>query len=132
MYKFDFKSETDFLITNISVYRSMDQYVFTKIEDVGVGKIFDHDIDRDGKCKFVRCYQKISAECICIGFWLESEADRVTPYEVSLQLNRSTTGFGYACKIYLYICIKTRKNQELSSRNHEMSRVLAVCGVFDR
>ena len=91
MYKFDFKSETDFLITNISVYRSMDQYVFTKIEDVGVGKIFDHDIDRDGKCKFVRCYQKISAECICIGFWLESEADRVTPYEA---LIRRTTSFG--------------------------------------
>ena len=49
MYKFDFKSETDFLITNISVYRSMDQYVFTNIEDMGVGKVFDHVIDRDGK-----------------------------------------------------------------------------------
>ena len=66
MYKFDFKSETDFLITNILVYRSMDQYVFTNIEDVGVGKVFDQVIDRDGKCKFVRCYKKIYVECILV------------------------------------------------------------------
>ena len=36
----------------------MDHYVFTNIEDVGVGKVSDHVIDRDGKCKFVTCYKK--------------------------------------------------------------------------
>ena len=45
----DQKINVQILITNISVYRSMDQYVFTNIEDVGVGKVFDHVIDRDGK-----------------------------------------------------------------------------------
>ena len=45
----DQKINVQILITNISVYRSMDQYVFTNIEDMGVGKVFDHVIDRDGK-----------------------------------------------------------------------------------
>ena len=48
----------DILITNISVYRSMEHYVFTNIEEVGVGKVSDHDINRDGECKFVPGHRK--------------------------------------------------------------------------
>ena len=40
------------------------------------------------------------------------EAIFITPYGVSLQLNRHTTGFGWASRIHLYICIKTCSNQE--------------------
>ena len=29
----------------------MEHYVFTNIEEVGVGKVSDHDINRDGECK---------------------------------------------------------------------------------
>ena len=48
---------------------------------------------------------------------VHTEADQVTPYEASLQINRRTMGFGYASKMRCIFCIKAHDNQFIEWTN---------------